>query len=122
MTVYKPIKQEADAAAELAARWPRATRQPPTHRDGDRRTTRGQPEGPVGAAHPEPITKDNVKAVIDDGHVKASEVCTAATQARLQAARHPVAPDAARRSAAGVAPRAVMSRTPPIRASRRSGP
>ena len=29
---------------------------------------------------PQLITKDNVKVVIDDGQVKASEVCVAATQ------------------------------------------
>ena len=30
---------------------------------------------------PQSITKDNVKTVIDEGQVKASEVCVAATQA-----------------------------------------
>ena len=41
MTVYKPIKQEADAAAKLAAaRWPRATRPPRTRWPRAASTTR----------------------------------------------------------------------------------
>ena len=53
MTVYKPIKQEADAAAKLAAR-AREGRHRRRRRAGHRQRGRheGQPAGQVGAAHP----------------------------------------------------------------------
>jgi D-xylose transport system substrate-binding protein len=73
MTVYKAIKQEADAAAELAIALAK----------GERKET-GQtvkdPEGgrdvPSVLLTPTAIYKDNVKDVIADGFVTKDEVCT----------------------------------------------
>ncbi|MDG4793943.1 substrate-binding domain-containing protein [Micromonospora sp. WMMD1082] len=73
MTVYKAIKQEADAAAELAIALAK----------GERRET-GQtvtdPEGgrdvPSVLLTPTAIYKENVKDVIADGFVTKDEVCT----------------------------------------------
>jgi D-xylose transport system substrate-binding protein len=73
MTVYKAIKQEADAAAELAIALAK----------GERKET-GQtvkdPEGgrdvPSVLLTPTAIYKDNVKDVIADGFVTKEEVCT----------------------------------------------
>ncbi|MBX7265263.1 substrate-binding domain-containing protein [Micromonospora sp. Llam7] len=74
MTVYKAIKQEADAAAELAIGLAK----------GERKET-GQtvkdPEGgrdvPSVLLTPTAIYKENVKDVIADGFVTKEEVCTA---------------------------------------------
>lgn len=79
MTVYKPIKQEAEAAAKLAAALAK----------GDTAAADGLASGSVDDAKgnrkvksvlltPQSITKDKVKTVIDEGQVKASEVCVAA--------------------------------------------
>jgi D-xylose transport system substrate-binding protein len=76
MTVYKPIKQEADAAAKLAA----------ALANGDTAAAdaiaTGSVNDPTGNRNvksvllePQLITRDNVKTVIDDGQVQASEVC-----------------------------------------------
>ncbi|MEG3636423.1 sugar ABC transporter substrate-binding protein [Micromonospora palythoicola] len=73
MTVYKAVKQEADAAAELAIALAK----------GERKET-GQtvkdPEGnrdvPAVLLTPQAIYKDNVKDVIADGFVTKEEVCT----------------------------------------------
>ncbi len=54
MTVFKPIKEEAEATAELAAALAK----------GDK------------AAADKVITKNEVKRVIDEGYVKAEEVCS----------------------------------------------
>ncbi len=77
MTVFKPIKQEAEATAKLAA----------ALADGDTAAadkiatdTSEDPEGDrdVKSVLLDPflITKDEVKRVIDEGYVKADEVCT----------------------------------------------
>ncbi len=82
MTVYKPIKQEADTTAKLAAALAKgdtagadaiatASSQDPT----GNRTVKSV------LLTPQLITKDNVKSVVDDGAVKASDICVAATQA-----------------------------------------
>jgi D-xylose transport system substrate-binding protein len=79
MTVYKPIKQEAEAAAKLAGALAK----------GDTATADGLATGKVNDPKgnrdvksvlltPQSITKDNVKTVIDEGQVKASEVCVSA--------------------------------------------
>ncbi|GIJ10842.1 sugar ABC transporter substrate-binding protein [Micromonospora andamanensis] len=73
MTVYKAVKQEADAAAELAIALAK----------GERKET-GQtvkdPEGnrdvPAVLLTPQAIYKENVKDVIADGFVTKEEVCT----------------------------------------------
>jgi D-xylose transport system substrate-binding protein len=81
MTVYKPIKQEADAAAQLAAALAKgdkgAADKLATASSDD---TKGNRKVPSVLLTPQLITKDNVKTVIDEGQVKASEVCVAATQ------------------------------------------
>ncbi|GIJ23066.1 sugar ABC transporter substrate-binding protein [Micromonospora lutea] len=73
MTVYKAVKQEADAAAELAIALAK----------GERKET-GQtvkdPEGgrdvPAVLLTPQAIYKENVKDVIADGYVTKEQVCT----------------------------------------------
>ncbi|TCB97488.1 sugar ABC transporter substrate-binding protein [Micromonospora zingiberis] len=73
MTVYKAVKKEADAAAELAIALAK----------GERKTT-GQtvkdPEGnrdvPAVLLAPAAIYKDNVKDVIADGYVTKEQICT----------------------------------------------
>jgi len=81
MTVYKPIKQEADATAQLAAALAKgdkaAADKLATASSDD---TKGNRKVPSVLLTPQLITKDNVKTVIDEGQVKASEVCVAATQ------------------------------------------
>ena len=78
MTVYKPIKQEADITAKLTAALAK----------GDTAGADALATGKVDDAKagrqvksalltPQLITKDNVKTVIDEGQVKASEVCVA---------------------------------------------
>ncbi|WP_194819653.1 sugar ABC transporter substrate-binding protein [Nocardia sp. XZ_19_385] len=73
MTVYKAIKQEAAAAAELAIALTK----------GEKGTTNGKvadPESkkdvPSVLLEPKPIYKANVKDVIADGYVTKSELCT----------------------------------------------
>ncbi|MCT2583993.1 sugar ABC transporter substrate-binding protein [Actinophytocola gossypii] len=77
MTVFKPIKEEAEATAKLAA----------ALADGDTAAadevatdTINDPEGKreVKSLLLEPylITRENVKRVVDEGYVKASEICT----------------------------------------------
>jgi len=82
MTVYKPIKQEADATAQLAAalaKGDKAAADALATASSD--DTKGNRKVPSVLLTPQLITKDNVKTVIDEGQVKASEVCVAATQA-----------------------------------------
>jgi D-xylose transport system substrate-binding protein len=77
MTVFKPIKQEAEAAAKLAAALAKGDKAA-----ADKLATATEKD-PVGKRdvksvllEPTLITKDNVKEVIDQGYVKAEEVCT----------------------------------------------
>jgi D-xylose transport system substrate-binding protein len=77
MTVFKPIKQEAEAAAKLAAALAKGDKAA-----ADKLATATEKD-PVGnrdvksvLLEPKLITKDNVKDVIDQGYVKAEEVCT----------------------------------------------
>ena len=72
MTVYKAVKKEADAAAKLAV----------ALADGKKGETTGtvnDPEGkrdvPAVLLAPEAITKENVRAVVDDGFVSKAELC-----------------------------------------------
>jgi D-xylose transport system substrate-binding protein len=79
MTVYKPIKQEADAAAKLAAALAKGDT---AAADALATATEKDPTGNRDVKsvllQPQLITKENVKTVIDDGAVPASEVCVAA--------------------------------------------
>ncbi|WP_219416840.1 sugar ABC transporter substrate-binding protein [Pseudonocardia nigra] len=85
MTVYKPIKQEAEATAKLAAALANGDT---AAADAIATDTVEDPEGNRTVKsvllEPELITRDNVKKVIDDGAVPASEVCVAETSAACQ--------------------------------------
>jgi D-xylose transport system substrate-binding protein len=83
MTVYKAIKQEADAAAELAI----ALAKGETKDTG--KTVKDPESGrdvPSVLLEPQAITKENVKAVVDDGFVTKEELCTGAYAAMCTAA------------------------------------
>ena len=78
MTVFKPIKQEADATAKLAAALAKGDKAA-----ADALAT-GVANDPTGNRDvksvlltPILITKDNVKQVVDAGYVQASEICAA---------------------------------------------
>jgi D-xylose transport system substrate-binding protein len=85
MTVYKPIEQEAEATAKLAAALAKGDTAA-----GDALAT-DSVDDPQGnrkvksvLLEPQLITRDNVKKVIDDGQVKGSEICVAETAAACQ--------------------------------------
>ena len=86
MTVYKAIKQEADAAAELAIALAK----------GEKKDHRPDGQGPGGQAAtcrrscstPKAITKDNVKDVVADGFVTKDELCTGDVRRALHRGRH----------------------------------
>ena len=82
MTVYKPIKQEADSTAKLAAALAKGDK---AAADAVATQSSDDPTGKRTVKSvlltPELVTKDNVKSVIDDGAVKATEICKPDTQA-----------------------------------------
>jgi D-xylose transport system substrate-binding protein len=82
MTVYKAIKKEADATAKLAGSLAKGDT---AAADALATDTEKDPTGnrDVKSVLLEPvlITKDNVKAVVDDGAVKADEICVADVKA-----------------------------------------
>ncbi|MFU8871838.1 sugar ABC transporter substrate-binding protein [Micromonospora sp. SL4-19] len=75
MTVYKAIKQEADAASALAIGLAKGEKK-------DTGQTVKDPEGgrdvPAVLLTPKAIYKDNVKDVVDDGYVTKEELCAGA--------------------------------------------
>ncbi|WP_199431757.1 sugar ABC transporter substrate-binding protein [Qaidamihabitans albus] len=77
MTVFKPIQEEADATAKLAAALAKGDT---AAADAIATDTEHDPEGNRDVKsvllEPKLITKDNVKTVIDEGYVPASDVCT----------------------------------------------
>jgi D-xylose transport system substrate-binding protein len=82
MTVYKPIKQEAEAAAKLAAALAKGDKGA-----ADALAT-GVVHDPTGnrdvksvLKEPQLITKNEVKNVVADGFVKASDICSGALAA-----------------------------------------
>ncbi|MBB4904911.1 sugar ABC transporter substrate-binding protein [Actinophytocola algeriensis] len=82
MTVFKPIKEEAEATAKLAAALAKGDKAA-----ADKIAT-DESDDPTGKRkvksvllEPFMITKADVKRVIDEGYVKAEEVCTGETQA-----------------------------------------
>ncbi|MFG3711511.1 sugar ABC transporter substrate-binding protein [Micromonospora sp. NPDC047730] len=79
MTVYKAVKQEADAAAELAIAVAKGVKKdtPQTVKDPE-----GGRDVPAVLLTPKAIYKENVKDVIADGYVTKDEVC-AGTYAKL---------------------------------------
>ena len=82
MTVFKPIKEEAEATAKLAAALAKGDK---AAADGVATDESDDPTGKrkVKSVLLEPflITKAEVKRVIDEGYVKAEEVCTGDLQA-----------------------------------------
>jgi D-xylose transport system substrate-binding protein len=83
MTVYKAVKQEADAAAALAISLAKGetTSTGQTVKDPE-----SGKEVPSKLLTPQSITKDTVKAVVADGFVTKDELCTAAYAAACTAA------------------------------------
>ncbi|GAB1514164.1 sugar ABC transporter substrate-binding protein [Actinophytocola sp. KF-1] len=82
MTVFKPIKQEAEATAKLAAALAKGDKAA-----ADKIAT-DESDDPTGKRkvksvllEPFMITKADIKRVIDEGYVKAEEVCTGELQA-----------------------------------------
>jgi len=83
MTVYKAIKQEADAASALAISLAKGE----TVNTGQTvKDTESGKDVPAKLLVPVSITKENIKAVIDDGFVTKAELCTAAYAAACTAA------------------------------------
>ncbi|WP_268896316.1 sugar ABC transporter substrate-binding protein [Actinomadura physcomitrii] len=83
MTVYKPVKQEADAAAKLAISLLKGQK-------GETSATVNDPQGkrdvPSVLLIPIGVFKDNVKQVTDDQFVKAADLCKGAYAARCKGA------------------------------------
>lgn len=73
MTVYKAVKEEADAAAELAIAL--ANGEQPETAQSVTDPESGE-EVPSVLLEPQPIFQDNVADVVDDGYVSADELCT----------------------------------------------
>jgi D-xylose transport system substrate-binding protein len=82
MTVYKPIDQEAEATAKLAAALAAGDT---AAADAIATDTEEDPKGNRTVKsvllEPQLITRENVKTVIDEGAVPADEVCVPETQA-----------------------------------------
>jgi D-xylose transport system substrate-binding protein len=74
MTVYKAIKQEADAAAKLAIALAKKQQPPAGLVNGQSNDTKRQV--PSVLLKPQAITKDNIDVVIKDGFLKKSDICT----------------------------------------------
>jgi D-xylose transport system substrate-binding protein len=82
MTVFKPIKDEAEAAAKLAAALAKGdTAAADALATGKTKDTKGNRDVKSVLLTPQLITKDKVKSVVDAAFVKASEICVADTQA-----------------------------------------
>ncbi|NUT98526.1 MAG: substrate-binding domain-containing protein [Saccharothrix sp.] len=82
MTVFKPIADEAQAAAKLAAALAKGdTAAADAIATGKTKDTKGNRDVASVLLTPLLITKDKVKSVVDAGFVKASEICVADTQA-----------------------------------------
>ena len=99
MTVYKAVKQEADATAKLAI----------ALANGQKGETNGTVNDPVGKRdvpsvllQPKPITKDNVKDVVDDGYVTKDHVNDVVADGYVTKAELCAGPFASKCAAAGV--------------------
>jgi D-xylose transport system substrate-binding protein len=75
MTVYKAIKQEADAASKLAIDI--AKGQKPASATGKVTDPESKKDVAAVLLTPQAITKENVKDVVSDGFVTKDELCTA---------------------------------------------
>ena len=86
MTVYKPIKKEAEAAAELAVMLVQGKEPPAAMVNG--KVANGKKDVPSILLTPVAVTKENVKStVIADGFWGKEQVCTSAYQAACKAAQ-----------------------------------
>jgi len=74
MTVYKAIKQEADAASKLAIAL--AKKQSPAAGLVNGKSDDTKRQVPSVLLKPQAITKDNVDVVIKDGFLKKSDICS----------------------------------------------
>src|SRR3989440_3733395 len=83
MTVYKAVKKEADATAQLAVALAKGSNPSASQTVTD--TTSGKPVK-ASLQTPEPIYKDTVKKVVDDGFVTKADLCTGAYAAKCAAA------------------------------------
>jgi len=81
VTIYKAVKKEADAAASLAGSLVKGSK---GDTNGTVEDTEGKRQVPSVLLTPEPIYKDSVKKVIDDGFVTADQVCTKDVAAECQ--------------------------------------
>jgi D-xylose transport system substrate-binding protein len=87
MTVFKPIKEEAEAAAKLAAFLAKGdTASADKLATAKEHDPTGNRDVPSVLLQPQSITKANVKLVIDQKYVTAAELCTGDVQALCQAA------------------------------------
>jgi len=76
MTVYKPVHEEAKAAAELAIALAKGdTATADRLASATERDPKGNRDVKSVLLTPQVITKDNVKKVVDDGFVKAADLC-----------------------------------------------
>src|SRR5690606_38553897 len=73
MTVYKPVRKEAEAAAELAIALAKGERPETNQSVTDPET--GEEVAAV-LLEPQAIYRDNVKELFDDGYVSVEELCT----------------------------------------------
>jgi D-xylose transport system substrate-binding protein len=83
MTVYKPIKQEADGLVSVVTALAKGQK-PQTN--GTSNDPQGHRNVPSILLNPIAIYKDNVKQVVTDGFVKASEICKGSYAAKCKAA------------------------------------
>ncbi|QXJ24960.1 substrate-binding domain-containing protein [Actinomadura graeca] len=79
MTVYKPVKQEAEAAAKLAVALLKGEK---GQTNGTTRDPQGKRDVPSVLLTPIGVNKQNVKQVVGDGFVKASDLCKGAYAAK----------------------------------------
>ena len=76
-TVFKPIQQEADSTAQLAAALVKGdTAAADKIATASSQDPKGNRTVKSVLLTPQSVTKDNVKIVVDQGYVKASEICT----------------------------------------------
>ncbi|HEX6497924.1 MAG TPA: substrate-binding domain-containing protein [Micromonosporaceae bacterium] len=83
MTVYKAVKQEADAAAQLAISLAKGEKKTVDQKVTD---PEGKRDVPAVLLTPKAIYKDNVKDVVADGYVTKDELCSGDYAAKCAAA------------------------------------
>jgi D-xylose transport system substrate-binding protein len=82
LTIFKPIKQEAEATAKLAAALAKGDKAgADAVATGTLHDPKGNREIKSVLLQPKLITKADVKTVVTEGYVKAADICVADTQA-----------------------------------------